>query len=338
MSKDISAVDALSPTAKELLAWKGPGLAAWRSRRHCLDTTTTTKDELAAVLATAAICRQVMDRQEPPLTILANKIVANLFYENSTRTKSSFELAARRLGATVINLDINTSSVAKGETLIDTAATLIAMGANALVQRHADSGSAHLLAESLGRQAHIINAGDGLHAHPSQGFLDHLTLVDELGDLKNKKIAIVGDLSHSRVARSNIALLNLVGADVHVCAPPTLMPADIASLQVKYHINLEAAIENADIVMVLRMQLERQSQGLIPSIGEYKKLYRMDHNRLKLAKPGAKVMHPGPVNRGVEITHEIADDERVSLLRTQVRNGVAVRMAILYLLLYNSEA
>ncbi|MBX9689303.1 MAG: aspartate carbamoyltransferase catalytic subunit [Candidatus Obscuribacterales bacterium] len=322
----------LSQKAKELSKLDGLGVQLWRKRRHLLDTDDLSSDELTTALHAAMLCKEMM-KSDGPQALLAEKTVANLFYENSTRTRSSFELAAKRLGATVINVDIASSSVAKGETIIDTGRTLTAMGVDALVQRHNCSGAALQIVREFGEDVQVINAGDGWHAHPSQALLDYFTMWEICKELNGAKIAIVGDITHSRVARSNIALLSRLGADIHLAGPPTLLPDDLSKLGVTVHTQIEAAIENARFIMVLRLQLERQQQGLIPSIGEYKRLYRMDHARLKLAADNCKVFHPGPMNRDLEISNSLADDAKHSLVRVQVQNGVAMRMAILYLLL-----
>jgi aspartate carbamoyltransferase catalytic subunit len=284
-------------------------------------------------MAVSGVCKHLYGMTSKPLPLLEDMIVANLFYESSTRTRSSFELAARKLGASVLNLDIASSSVVKGETTSDTAQTLISMGVHAVVQRHSSSGSAHQLAQALGEGVHVINAGDGWNAHPTQALLDLFSMLEVKPDLRGSKVAIIGDITHSRVARSNIWLLKLLGVDIHVAGPPTLIPPDLASFGVTVHNRLEPAIENCDFVMALRLQLERQKQGLIPSPGEYKRLYRLDHHRIKLAKPTVRVLHPGPVNRDVEITGDLADDPALSLMSLQVYNGIAVRMAVLYLLM-----
>ncbi len=310
-----------------------PGVDLWRARRHLIGTRDLTRAEVDCLLSLTGICKKLVQMQAAPLAVLGNKVVANVFYENSTRTRSSFELAAGRLGATMLNLDVGASSVAKGETLADTAGTLVAMGVHAVVQRHPSSGSAHQLAEALGGKAHVVNAGDGWNEHPTQGLLDLFTMLEVCPDLTGVKVAIIGDITHSRVARSNIWLLKLFGADIHVAGPPTLIPADLARLGVTVHNHLDPAIEKARFIMALRMQLERQKAGLIPSLSEYKKLYRLDHHRLRLAADHARVLHPGPCNRGVEITDQLADDPALSLITTQVTNGIAVRMAVLYLLL-----
>jgi len=259
-----------------------------------------------------------------------------MFFENSTRTRCSFEIAARRLGAHVVNLDVQSSSVSKGETLVDTAHQLVSMGVDAIVQRHASSGAADLLVSHFGQKVHVINAGDGWHAHPTQALLDLLTMLEIKPTLRGSKIAIVGDIAHSRVARSNILLLRKLGAHVHVAGPRTLVPAYLSDLGVTVHTALEPAIEGSQFIMPLRLQLERQQQGLIPSIGEYVRLFRVDRHTLKLADRNVRVLHPGPVNRGIEIADELVDDPELSLVHMQVANGVPSRMAVLYLLMIAS--
>jgi aspartate carbamoyltransferase catalytic subunit len=324
-------------------------VASWRNRRHLLDTRDLTKAEVACLLKLATHFKS-RPADEPPLMVLGGKTVAHVFYENSTRTRASFEMAARKLGADVLNLDAKVSSVTKGETIVDTARQLVSIGLTAIVQRHSSSGSAHLLANELGEKIHVINAGDGWAAHPTQGLLDLFTMLEAKGKLPGAKdgmtgtpggkgvlegckIAIVGDILHSRVARSNIYLLKLTGAQVHLAGPPTLMPQAIDMLGVTVHNRLEPAIEHCDFVIMLRLQMERMKQGLIPTIGEYKKLFRLDRSKLRLAKPDARVLHPGPVNRDIELTDDLADDSKFSLMSAQVENGVFVRMAALYLLL-----
>jgi len=304
----------------------------WQRRRHLIDTRDLSVDEIDCFLKTAALCKH-NHLSKRRLGLLAGKTVAQIFYENSTRTRSSFEVAARALGADVLNLDTKVSSVTKGETLVDTARQLIWMGVEAIVQRHSHSGAADLLVRECGQQVHVVNAGDGWNAHPTQGLLDLFTMSEVRPNLDGAKVAIIGDISHSRVARSNIWLLKKLNVDVHVAGPPTLIPPELTKLGVTVHNSLEPAIEKADFVMMLRLQLERQKQGLIPSIGEYKRLFRLDHNRLKLASKDVRVLHPGPVNRGLEITDELVDDPKLSLIGTQVTNGVATRMAVLTLLL-----
>jgi aspartate carbamoyltransferase catalytic subunit len=322
--------------------------STWTGLRHLLDTKTPTTAQALEVLSLARQFRAGFSVDATPLDLLKRYTVATAFYENSTRTRCSFELAAKRLGATVINLDVSTSSTAKGETLEDTGKTLAAMGVNVIVQRHSSTGSAHQLAQALdatgGSTVHVINAGDGCNEHPTQALLDLLTMSDVCEDLTATtvpsldkrqspiKVTIIGDILHSRVARSNAWLLNKFGVDVHVVGPPTLVPAEVAECGVTVHHRLEPALQNANFVIVLRMQFERQKEGLIPSLGEYKKLYRLDHARMQLAAPDARVLDPGPVNRDLQITSELADDPKISLISTQVTNGVFVRMAILYLL------
>ena len=337
MSDQSLAAASLSSRARNLSKLSGAGVSSWRQRRHLLDTKDLSDAEVQAVIDAASICKEMILNKEGPQALLAQTTIANLFYENSTRTRSSFELAAKRLGATVINVDIATSSVAKGETIIDTGRTLAAMAVDALVQRHSSSGSALQIARELGSLVHVINAGDGWNAHPTQALLDYFTMWEIRGNVAGAKVAIVGDITHSRVARSNIWLLKKLGADIHLAGPPTLIPPEIQNLGVTVHNRLEPAIEGADFIMVLRLQLERQKQGLIPSIGEYKRLYQLDHPRLKLASEQVRVFHPGPMNRDLEITDALADDQKRSVVITQVANGVAVRMAVLYLLLSNGD-
>lgn len=263
-------------------------------------------------------------------SILRGRTLINLFFENSTRTRTSFELAGKRLGADVINMSVATSSTGKGETLVDTAMTLNAMHPDFIAVRHGESGAVHLLAEKV--NCHVINAGDGWHEHPTQALLDALTIIEARGSIEGLKVVICGDILHSRVARSNILLLNLMGADVHIVAPPTLMPTGMDSFPVTLHYNMEAGLKDADIVMMLRLQMERMSSSFIPSIREYFHAYGLDNKRLNFAKPDALVMHPGPINRGVEIDTYIADDINRSVILSQVEMGVAVRQAVLELL------
>lgn len=258
---------------------------------------------------------------------LAGRTLINLFFENSTRTQSSFEIAAKRLGADVINMSPRQSSISKGETLLDTAATLNAMGPDLLVIRHGSSGAALLLSRKV--DCSVINAGDGRHEHPSQALLDALTLETHLGSLEGLQIAICGDVLHSRVARSNINLLTMLGARVRVVGPPTLIPGEVADWGAEIHYDMRAGLTGADVIMMLRLQLERMEGGYIPSQREYFRFYGLDRDKLDWAKPGVKVMHPGPMNRGVEIDSTIADLEGTSLIQSQVAMGVAMRMAIL---------
>jgi len=260
-------------------------------------------------------------------TLLRGLTVINLFFESSTRTRTSFELAGKRLGADVINMSVAWSSIKKGETLIDTAMTLNAMHPDVLVVRHPDSGAVKLLSEKV--NCAVINAGDGSHEHPTQALLDALTIRRRRGHLEGLTVAICGDILHSRVARSNIHLLGIMGARVRVVAPPTLLPAAVERLGVEAFSDMTAALAGCDIVMMLRLQTERMHGTFVPSIREYFRFFGLDRDKLKAAKPDALIMHPGPMNRGVEIDSEVADDIDRSLIREQVEMGVAVRMACL---------
>ena len=259
--------------------------------------------------------------------LLRGRTLINLFFEDSTRTRTSFELAGKRLGADVINMSVSGSSVAKGETLLDTAATLNAMNCDLLVVRHNRSGAPALLAQKV--DAAVINAGDGTHEHPTQALLDALTIRRNKGRLSGLTIAICGDIAHSRVARSNILLLTMMGNFVRIIAPPTLIPAGIEAAGVTVFHDMEAGLAGADIVMALRLQKERMDGGMIPSAREYFSFFGLDRRKLGFAKPDALVMHPGPMNRGVEIDSDIADDPQRSVIKEQVEMGVAVRMAVL---------
>ncbi|SDF81623.1 aspartate carbamoyltransferase [Limimonas halophila] len=261
---------------------------------------------------------------------LAGRTVVNLFFESSTRTRTSFELAAQRLGADVINMEVAWSSIKKGETLIDTAMTLNAMHPDALVVRAPDSGAVKLLSEKV--NCAVLNGGDGAHEHPTQALLDALTIRRRKGELRGLRVAICGDIAHSRVARSNIHLLNILGAEVRVIAPPTLLPPGIESLGVEAFTDMREGLQGCDIVMMLRLQTERMQGHYIPSIREYFRFYGLDHAKLASAKPDALIMHPGPMNRGVEIDTVVADDIDRSVIREQVEMGVAVRMAVLEVL------
>jgi aspartate carbamoyltransferase catalytic subunit len=290
-----------------------------------------TREEILLVLDTAAPFRDVVSRSIKSVPTLRGKTVVNLFFENSTRTRTSFDLAARRLSADVINFDVATSSVAKGEALLDTVETIEALGADYIVMRHGSAGSAHFLSGAV--KASVINAGDGLHEHPTQALLDAFTAREALGvtHFKGMRLAIVGDILHSRVARSNIFLFKKLGAEVSVCGPPALAPMEMEELGVSVHHSLREGLRGADIVCLLRMQLERQRKNLVPSLDEYRMFYGLNLERLAWAKPGAVVMHPGPVNRGVEVSRDVLESPR-SLVQRQVTNGVATRMAIFYLL------
>jgi aspartate carbamoyltransferase catalytic subunit len=338
MPSNLSNASQETNRAALLAPLRSEGARKFYSRRHLIDTGDLSHDEVESILKTAEVAKHIFARDKTPLDLLRNKIVANIFYENSTRTRTSFTLAAQTLGAQVINLDINTSSVTKGETLIDTASTLIAMGADALIQRHASSGAAHQLVNAVPSYVCVINAGDGWNAHPTQALLDLFTMQEICGNVEGRKVAIIGDIKHSRVARSNIRLLTSRGADVHVCAPPPLMPEGITEMGVTSHYELAPALRNADFVISLRMQLERQQDGLITSLDDYRRIWRLDHARLKGAKPTVRVLHPGPINRGVELTSELADDPAISTIQLQVTNGIPVRMAVLLLLLFSEDS
>lgn len=288
-----------------------------------------TADQIKHILDTAATMKELVKSPNKKAPHLQGKTVVNLFYENSTRTRLSFELAAKYMSASAANITASGSSVAKGETLIDTAETINAMGTDILVMRHSMSGAPHLLSPLV--SASVVNAGDGMNEHPTQALLDMLTIKEHKGHIEGLKVAIVGDVYHSRVVRSNIYGLTKLGAEVSVGGPSTLMPMGIEEMGVKVFDNVQEAIVDADVVMGLRIQLERQKKGLFPSIREYFRFFGIDEQRLRLAKPDAIVMHPGPVNRGVELSTSVIDGSR-SVITDQVTSGVAVRMAVMYML------
>ena len=283
-------------------------------------------EEIQEVLSKAKEMKKILESEDKKHPVLRGHSVINLFYENSTRTRSSFEIAGKYLGADVINITASSSSVTKGESLKDTARTLDHMAPNVIVMRHKCSGAHELLARNV--QARVINAGDGLHQHPSQGLLDLFTILEHKGSLKGLKVAIIGDILHSRVARSDLWGLQALGADVWLCAPPTLLPAKVDQLGAQVTWQMEEAVRDADVIIMLRIQLERQKAGLFPSVREYAALYGLSPERLRLAKPDVLVMHPGPITRGVEISSAVADGLH-SVIEEQVNNGVAVRMALL---------
>lgn len=287
------------------------------------------REEIEMILSTAASMRQLLDSPTKKTAHLQGKSIVTLFYENSTRTRMSFELASKYMSAAAANISASASSVQKGETLLDTGRTLDRMGTDVIIIRHPMSGAPHLLAQHV--NAAVINAGDGINEHPTQALLDMFTIKRHKGRLDGLKVAIVGDVLHSRVARSNIFGLHTMGAEVALCAPPTLMPAQMEELGVKTYTRVEEAVEGADVVMGLRIQKERQEEGNFPSLREYSEFFGINEERMKYAKPDALVMHPGPINRGVEITSDAADCEQ-SVINEQVTSGVAVRMALLYLL------
>jgi len=297
--------------------------------RHLLGLEGMTREEITLILDTARSFKEILQRPIPKVPTLRGVTVVNLFFEPSTRTRISFELAEKRLSADMVNFSAATSSVLKGETLKDTARNIEAMKVDIVVIRHSSPGAPHFLARCL--DASVINAGDGAHEHPTQALLDMMTLQERFGTLEGLKVAIIGDIAHSRVARSNIYGLKTMGAEVLLCGPPTLMPREIERMGVKIYYNLDDVLQEAQVLMVLRIQLERQGKGLFPSIREYRNCFGITRERLERAKKIFTIMHPGPINRGVEIDSDIADSEH-SVILDQVTNGVAVRMAILYLL------
>ncbi len=287
------------------------------------------REEIELICETAETLKEILERPIKTVPYLRGKTACFLFFEPSTRTLNSFSLAAKRLSCDIVSVSASSSSALKGETLLDTAKNIEAMKTNFVVVRHSVPGSAHLLARQL--SSSVINAGDGTHEHPTQALLDILTIKEHFGDLERLKILIVGDIEHSRVARSNIWAMTKLGAEVSLCGPPTLIPYSIAQIGVKVYYDLKEAVKDKDIIYILRLQKERQEKGLFPSIREYINLYCITPEVLKYAKPDARIMHPGPVNRGIELTPEIADSSK-SLILGQVLNGVAIRMAIFYLL------
>lgn len=326
------------------------------NRRHIISLADFTPNEYESVLKTALSFQGVLSRRNKKVPTLQGQVVANLFFEPSTRTRSSFELAAKRLSADTLNFSPGSSSLSKGETILDTAKTYLAMGTDLMVIRHKGSGVPATIAQEMDRLESgvgVLNAGDGQHEHPSQALLDLLTICNSLNpkqpttkDLQGKKIAIVGDILHSRVARSNLWSLTACGAEVHLAAPPTLLPKAFAEAfseplkladstverKVFVHWDLAPALENADFVMALRLQKERMSAHLLPSLREYHQQFGITRDRIQTCAPSVKIMHPGPTNRGVEITSELMDDPKLSLIAKQVSSGVAVRMALLYLM------
>ena len=312
-----------------------PSIDVWR-HRHILDLDDFTKEEIELVFEIADAMTEILTREVKRVPTLRGKTIVTLFYEPSTRTRASFELAAKNLSADTVSLDASKSSIAKGESLVDSLRTIQALGADIIVMRHSHSGSPYLAARSL--DISIINGGDGWHAHPSQALLDLYTIRCHLGDLANLKVAIVGDIMHSRVARSNIWGMTTMGARVILCAPSTLLPRGMADFinrcnfpSVEVESRIESALEGADVVMLLRLQRERQQSGLLPSLREYIQRYQLSPERLSLAKQHALVLHPGPVNEGIEVGPEITYGTQ-SVIEEQVTNGLAIRMALLYLI------
>jgi aspartate carbamoyltransferase catalytic subunit len=305
---------------------------AWR-RKDLLDTDTLGAAEIELIMETAEAMREIRSRPVGKVATLRGATVVTLFYEQSTRTRASFEVAAKALGADVVNLTASGSSIEKGESLIDTVRTLEAIGADVVVMRHGKSGAPYLAARNT--TASVINGGDGTHAHPTQALLDLFTMRQRVGSLEGKKVVIVGDVLHSRVARSNLWTLLASGANVTLCGPATLVPRTLAgsgeSGSCSVTTNFDAAVEDADVIMALRIQKERQDSGLIPSLREYIRGYQLSAARLRRARPDALVMHPGPMNEGIEIAQDVAHGLS-SVIEQQVANGVSVRMAILYLM------
>ena len=300
------------------------------NRKDLLGLEDLTREEIKMILDTTESFKEISTREIKKVPALRGKTIANLFFESSTRTRISFELAEKRLSADVVNFSASTSSLSKGETLIDTARNIEAMKIDCVVIRHSSSGASYMLSKKL--NAAVINAGDGIHEHPTQALLDMFTIREKKGRLEGLKVTIVGDIRHSRVARSNIWGMRKMGIEVRICGPKTLLPVDIEKTGAKVFYHIEHAIKNVDVIMALRIQKERQGQSYFPSIREYSKLYGITGERLKYAKEDVLIMHPGPINRGVEIMPEVADGP-YSVILEQVTNGLAVRMAVLYLVM-----
>ncbi len=286
-------------------------------------------EEIRTLLDATTAFKEISRREIKKVPTLRGKTVVNLFFEPSTRTRTSFELAAKRLSADTVNISASTSSVVKGETLVDTARNLQAMHPDLIILRHGAAGAPHFLSRHI--DVPIVNAGDGAHEHPTQALLDLYTMEEHVGSVKGKTIGIVGDIKHSRVARSNVLALTKMGARVVVCGPPTLIPAGIEAMDVTVSYDFDEILPELDIVMMLRIQLERQERGLFPTLLEYSRLYGLNKNRVNRCKPNILIMHPGPINRGIELDPDVADGSR-SVILDQVENGLALRMAILYLL------
>jgi len=299
------------------------------NRKDLLEIKELSGEEILSILNTAESFKEVTGRDIKKVPTLRGKTVVNLFFEPSTRTRTSFELAAKRLSADVINFSVATSSVTKGETLLDTARNIEAMRSDYIVIRHPASGAPHILAKNL--KSSVINAGDGAHEHPTQALLDMFTIKEKKGRIAGLKIAIIGDIAHSRVARSNIYGLTRLGAEVRLVGPPALIPPEVEGPGISVFYNMEDALMDVDVIMVLRLQLERQGKNYFPSLREYAGLYSLTPERVKSAKEDVMIMHPGPINRGIEIAPEVADGMS-SVILEQVTNGIAVRMAVLYLL------
>ena len=305
-----------------------PEKIGWE-RKDLLGLEDLSKEEIELILNTAESFKEVSERPVKKVPALRGKTVVNLFFESSTRTRTSFELAAKRLSADIVNISIQASSVSKGETFKDTAKNIEAMKINIIIMRHSASGAPHMLARVV--KSSVINAGDGSHEHPTQALLDMFTIKQRKGKIKGLKVSIIGDITHSRVARSNIWGLKKLGAEVTVCGPKTLIPPEIEKLGVKVTYSLKEALVDADAVNILRIQHERQQSGLFPSLREYVNKFGINRDTLRYAKKDLIIMHPGPINRGVELTSEVADGP-YSVILDQVTNGIAVRMAVLYLI------
>lgn len=302
----------------------------FKGRKDLLGLQYLTRDEITTILDVAMPMKDIILRDIKKVPTLRGKVMVTLFYEPSTRTRTSFELAGKYLSADTVNLTVSTSSVQKGESLRDTIKTIEVMGTDVVVIRHSMSGVPNYVAQNTSMR--VINAGDGIHEHPTQALLDMYSIREKKGTVENLKVAILGDILHSRVARSNIFGLQKFGCEVRVIGPPTLMPPDIEKLGVKKYFNTEEGLEGVDVINVLRIQKERQRRGLFPTLDEYANLYCLTRDRVALAQPDVLVLHPGPMNRGVEISSEVADSQ-VAVINEQVTNGVAVRMALLYLMM-----
>jgi len=302
--------------------------------KHLLETRSLTLSEINSVLSTAESFLEISKREVKKVPTLRGKTIVNLFFEPSTRTRGSFELAAKRLSADIVNFNQTASSIVKGESLKDTVLNLEAMSPDALIIRHPCAGAPYFISTFC--QSHVINAGDGSHEHPTQALLDAFTIKQEKKKIEDLKVVIVGDILHSRVARSNVFLLQKLGANVVLVGPPPLLPIEFKKFGVEIDYNLDRAIEEADVIMMLRIQLERQKKNYFPSIREYRNLYSLTKQRYKKAKKNSIIMHPGPINRGVELSTDLADSAESVILK-QVENGIAVRMAVLYILLGGKE-
>lgn len=318
-----------------MLSKRNPQLNKHGELIHLLSIEGLPRAVIEQILDTAGSFLSVNDREVKKVPLLRGKSVFNLFFENSTRTRTTFEIAAKRLSADVINLDIARSSTAKGETLLDTVANLSAMHADMFVVRHSESGAPHLIAQHCAPHVHVVNAGDGRHAHPTQGLLDMYTIRHFKKDFRNLTVAIVGDIVHSRVARSDIHALNILGVpEIRAVGPKTLVPGDLRDMGVRVCHDMAEGVKDADVIIMLRLQNERMNGGMLPSSGEFFKHFGLTPEKLRLAKPDAIVMHPGPINRGVEIASEVADGKS-SVILPQVTFGIAVRMAVMAILAGN---